>query len=434
MNARLIRFSAWFCESRTALVMLFAVFAALRGGAILFDVTPSSDADWYFARADMLAAGRGYLGNNGAATAYWPPGWPLALSAVFRLFGTSTAALGVFNLIAALIAGWLTYDLGRKLFGPQSAQSELAGRTALLLLAVYPNSILYVPLALTEVFYTTLLLGGCWLLIARKGAWRIAVAGAVFGFAMLVKTQTLVVVPLIFAIGLWREGNVWRRVPGIVGRAGILFAFAALVVAPWTLRNHRELGAWVPVSTNGGITLLTGNNDSARGGFKPDDPIVTALDARTDLNELQYDAEAARLGKQWIKEHPAQFVKLMPLKLLRLWGPDGEGQWAYETGSPAYKAAPWAFTLLRAANQLYYGALLLLFGLGAVLMVRARRKAGERLIDWWMLPYGIALYPSGIAMVFSGQSRFHYPVMPFVCMVAGWVIAAAIAKRAASRP
>ena len=433
MNARLIRCSTWFCESQTALVLLFALFAALRGGAILLDVTPSSDADWYFARADMLAAGRGYLSNSGVATAYWPPGWPLALSAVFRVLGTSTIAVGLFNLIAAVIAGWLTYDLGRKLFGTQSAGSEPAGRTALLLLAVYPNSILYVPLALTEVFYTTLLLGGCWLLIARKGAWRIAVAGAVFGFAMLVKTQTLVVVPLIFAIGLWREGNVWRRVPGIVGRAAILFAFAALVVAPWTLRNHRELGAWVAVSTNGGITLLTGNNDSARGGFNPDDPIVTALDARTDLNELQYDAEAARLGKQWIKEHPAQFVKLMPLKLLRLWGPDGEGQWAYETGSPAYKAAPWAFTLLRAANQLYYGALLVLFGVGAVLMVRARRKAGERLIDWWMLPYGIALYPSGIAMVFSGQSRFHYPVMPFVCMVAGWVIAEAVAKRAASR-
>jgi hypothetical protein len=24
-------------------------------------------------------------------------------------------------------------------------------------------------------------------------------------------------------------------------------------------------------------------------------------------------------------------------------------------------------------------------------------------------------------MVFSGQSRFHYPVMPFVCVTAGWL-------------
>jgi hypothetical protein len=40
-----------------------------------------------------------------------------------------------------------------------------------------------------------------------------------------------------------------------------------------------------------------------------------------------------------------------------------------------------------------------------------------------VLPYGIALYPSAIAMVFSGQSRFHYPVMPFVCVTAGWLLA-----------
>jgi hypothetical protein len=426
MNARLPTTQAWFSTSRSALFALFALFIALRALAILLDVTPSSDADWYYARADMLARGLGYLSNQGVPTAYWPPGWPLALSAAFRLLGTSTITVGLFNLACALIAGWLTLDLGRRIFG-----SELAGRTALLLLAVYPNSILYVPLALTEVFYTTLLLAGCWLLIARKGVLRLVLAGAVFGFAMLVKTQTLIVVPLIFAIGLWRDGNVWRRVPGIIGRAAILFACAALVVAPWTLRNHRELDAWVPVSTNGGITLLTGNNDSANGGFTPDDPLVKALDARTDLDELEYDAEAARLGKQWILEHPARFVTLMPMKLIRLWGPDGEGVWAYEIDSPAYKAAPWAFTVLRIANQLWYFALLALFGLGAFQMAAARRAARERIIDWWLVPYGIALYPSAIAMVFSGQSRFHYPVMPFICMAAGWVIAKALNQAAA---
>lgn len=428
MNARLPTALAWFSTSRSALFALFALFIALRALAILLDVTPSSDADWYYARADMLARGLGYLSNQGVPTAYWPPGWPMALSAAFRLLGTSTITVGLFNLGCALIAGWLTLDLGRRIFG-----SELAGRAALLLLAVYPNSILYVPLALTEVFYTTLLLAGCWLLIARKGVLRLVLAGAVFGFAMLVKTQTLIVVPLIFAIGLWRDDNVWRRVPGIIGRAAILFACAALVVAPWTLRNHRELGAWVAVSTNGGITLLTGNNDSARGGFTPDDPLVGALDARTDLDELQYDAEAARLGKQWIMEHPARFVMLMPIKLVRLWGPDGEGVWAYETDSPAYKAAPWAFTVLRAANQIWYFGLLALFALGAFLMIKARRAARERIVDWWLVPYGIALYPSAIAMVFSGQSRFHYPVMPFICMVAGWVIAQAIMARASRR-
>lgn len=416
--------------SRIALVWIFALYIGLRAGAILMDVTPSSDAAWYFSRAQMLADGRGYLGDHGQPTAYWPPGWPLALSLAFRAFGASVGTVGLFNLACSVLAGWLTLDLARTLF-----RSELAARLALLALAVYPNAILYVPLALTEVFYTTLLLAGCWLLIVRKGAVRIVLAGLVFGVATLVKAQTLVVVPLIFAIGLFRAPDVLRRIPGIAARFVVLIAFAALVVAPWTFRNHAVLGAWVPVSTNGGATLITGNNDTARGGFTPEDPVVRNLEARTDLDELAYDKEATRLAKEWIAAHPARFVMLMPMKLARLWGPDGEGQWAYETGSPAYAAAPMAFTALRVANQLWYYALLALFAIALPLMVRQRRRAGERLVDWWLLPYGIALYPSAIAMVFSGQSRFHYPVMPFVCMAAAWVVAhyAAELRRSSER-
>jgi len=417
MNARLSAATTWFAASRSALIMLFGIFVALRLLAVACMVEPSSDAAWYFSRADMLAQGLGYLGDHGEPTAYWPPGWPIALSLLFRVTGVSILAVGLFNLCLSVAAGWLTLDLTRKLFG-----SEGAGRAALALLAVYPNAILYVPLALTEVFYTTLLLAGCWLLIVRKGVARIVFAGLVFGLATLVKAQTLVVVPLIFAIGLWREGDVWRRVPGIVGRFAILVAAAALVVAPWTLRNHRELGAWVAVSTNGGITLLTGNNDSARGTFTPDDGVVKALDARTELNELQYDAEAKRLGIAWISTHLAAFAKLMPMKLLRLWGPDGEALWFYEGYSPVHDAAPQAFLALRAANQLFYFALLTLFVFAGITQFRRRLKEGERLIDWWLLPYGIAAYPSAIAMVFSGQSRFHYPAMPFVCMAAGWLV------------
>jgi 4-amino-4-deoxy-L-arabinose transferase-like glycosyltransferase len=418
MTKRLNDFARWFGENRQVVPVLFTLFLALRAAAILLDVTPSSDAAWYFSRAAMLAQGRGYLGDHGQATAYWPPGWPLALSAVFRAFGASVVAVGLFNLACSALTAWLTLDLGRKLFG-----SQLAGRTALALLAVYPNSILYVPLALTEVFYTTLLLASCWLLIARTDWLALIAAGFVFGMATLVKAQTLVVVPMVFAIGLWRAPQFWRRLPAALGRAAVLVAVAALVVAPWTIRNHRELGAWVAVSTNGGITLLTGNNDSAKGGFTPEDAVVKALDARTGLSELAYDAQAKQLGINWIREHPRRFVTLMPIKLVRLWVPDGEGQWAYETGSPSYAAAPLAFLALRAANQAWYALLMAGFLCAGYAQVRRRVADGRRVIDWWVLPFGIALYPSMIAMVFSGQSRFHYPAMPFVAMAAGWLLA-----------
>ncbi len=409
-------------ESRLFLTAVWLVYLLPRALVLLIPVTPTSDASWYYTRAESLSQGLGYLSKTGAPTAYWPPGWSMALSAVFDVTGPSLWAAGLANFLCGIVIGWFTLDLGRKLFG-----SEAAGRIGLLLLAVYPNAVGYFPLVLTEVFYTALLLAICWLLVTKSGWLSLVCAGLLLGVATLVKAQSLAVIPLILCIGLLRAPPFWRRVPGAALKFAALVALAALVVAPWTMRNYQKLHAFVPVSTNGGITLLTGNNDSARGGFTPEDRAVRALDAG-GLDELAYDAEAKRLGAEWIKDNPARFLALMPLKLVRLWGPDGEGQWAYETGYANYADHAGLFRLARIANQIWYFLLLAGFAIAAPLILSQRRMAGERLMDWWLLPYGIAVFPSVIAIVFSGQSRFHYPVMPFVCMACGWLIASFLAR------
>jgi len=72
------------------------------------------------------------------------------------------------------------------------------------------------------------------------------------------------------------------------------------------------------------------------------------------------------------------------------------------------------------------------FAAAFMVMTLRRRAKGQRWVDWWLLPWGVAAYPSLIAVVFSGQSRFHYPVMPFVCLATGWLLAEWL-SRAASR-
>jgi 4-amino-4-deoxy-L-arabinose transferase-like glycosyltransferase len=412
-----------FATSRRVLAAIWAVFIALRLAVLLIPVAPTSDAEWYVLRAIGLAAGHGYLGNEGAPTAFWPAGWSMAMSVLFRVTGPSLLALGLFNLASAVLTGWLALLLGRRLF-----DSEAAARLGLLLLAIYPNAVGYVPLALTEVFYTALLLLGCWLVIARRSAVWLVAAGMVFGFATLVKAQTLVMVPLLFAIDWLRQHDAWRRLPRLTGQGALVIGVAALSVMPWTLRNHAQLGAWVAVSTNGGFTLLTGNNDTATGDYTPGDPTVTALMARRDLTEVTRDAEAKRLGQRWILEHSGRFLALAPKKLARLWLPDGEAEWAYQAGATSYERFALLYRAVRVANQAYYALLMLGFALAPVIMIRQRLAQGRRWIDWWLLPWGVAAYPSLIALVFSGQSRFHYPVMPFVCLACGWLLTDLLAR------
>ncbi|QSR16962.1 glycosyl transferase [Novosphingobium sp. KA1] len=415
----------WFATERSVLLAIWALYFALRVAVLFIDLVPTSDAEWYFSRAASLAAGRGYLGNDGAPTAFWPVGWPAVLGLAFSRFGASAVTLGVFNLVSSLLIGGLTLALGRRLFA-----SEAAARLALLLLAVYPNAIGYVPLALTEVFYTLLLMAGCWAVIVRENRWQLVGAGLVFGLATLVKAQTLVVVPLLFAIDWLRMKPMGKRLPGLVLDALVVLAAAAVVIAPWTVRNRVELGHWVMVSTNGGYTLLTGNHDRANGDYSPDAPVVDRLMARGDLDEVARDGEARRLGMAWIRQNPGKFLALAPRKLARLWLPDGEAEWAYQGGAPGYAGAEGVYRAVRWINQGYYGLLMLGFALALAVMTLRRRHDRMRWAGWWLLPYGLALYPTAICLVFSGQSRFHYPVMPFVCMAAAWVVVAALERLA----
>lgn len=439
MDAQVIRFPSppsrlslrldRFAQDPSVLLAIWAIYFALRVAVLFIDVVPTSDADWYYSQAAALAAGKGYLGSNGEPSAFWPPGWPMALSLAFSRFGASPVVLGLFNLTSAMIIGLMTLLLGRRLFG-----SEAAARAGLLLLAIYPNAIGYVPLALTEVFYTALLMLGCWAIVARQHKGQLAGAGLIFGFATLVKAQTLIVVPLLFAIDWLRERAIWRRLPGLLAAGLLVLAIAALTVLPWTLRNHVQLGHWIAVSTNGGYTLLTGNHDTATGDYSPDAPVVKNLMARADLDEAERDAEAGRIAMMWIRENPDKFLALMPKKLMRLWLPDGEAEWAYQGGAPSYARFALLYRAVRYANQAYYVALMVGFAAAFVAMTARRLRARERWVDWWLLPYGIALYPTLICLVFSGQSRFHYPVMPFVCMTVGWLAVSTLARRAGRTP
>lgn len=410
----------------TALPVLFVLYALPRALMLLLPVEPSSDASWYFHRAAAVAGGLGYS-EDGVLTAFWPPGFAFALAALFKLFGPWVPAGQMLNFVCALGTAWLTYDLGRRLF-----HSELAGRAALLLLAIYPNNIAYVPLLLTEVFYTVLLLAGCWLLIVWRSAAGVVAGGLVFGVATLVKAQSLVVVPLIFAVAVARDFD-RRRALLAMGKTIAVIAVAIAVVAPWGYRNYRVFGEFVPVSTNGGLTLLTGNNSSARGDYSYDDPLVTSI-PRTVATQLAVDKEARRRAVQWISDHPRQFLLLLPFKVFRLWAPDGEAEHSFQLGYKGYERHVVAFRTVRYLNQAYYVCLLVGFAWAAVILLRGTVRVSEYRFDWWILPYAIALYPTAIALVFSGQSRFHYPVMPFVAMCSGWLLVTACGFRALGGP
>lgn len=388
----------------------------LRAMILMVPLEQSSDFLWYFQRAAGLAHGEGFA-DRGVLTAFWPVGWPGALAALFTVTGVSTFAGQLANLAMGVLVCWITAILGERLTGRRAV-----GRLAALLIAIYPNQVAYVPLLSTEIFYELLLLLGVLLLVRERAATGL-VAGLVFGVATLTKAQSLVL-PGFLLLWVWLARPSWPALRRLAGVGCAAYVALILVVAPWTYRNWSVFHSFIPVSTNGGWTLLTGNNPQARGDYTPDTVLAEGIN-RDPADQVAMDRVARQRGIAWIKANPGRFLELLPAKAVRLWVPDGEAEWFYARGLAGYQHYSTLSRFVRIVNQAYYFLLVLAAFPAMVLLLRGRLGT----TPWAHVGVALFVLTTLISLVFSGQSRFHFSLMPFVAIYAAWFMVGRSARR-----
>jgi hypothetical protein len=260
---------------------------------------------------------------------------------------------------------------------------------------------LYIPLAL-----------GCVLLLGaargradaersvRAGGALVVAAGLVAGVAILVRPGMLFYLPIVAA---W---FVLRR------RWSLALAFcmsAAMVVAPWTLRNLREYDRFVLVATEGGVTFWTGNHPLAIGegdlaanpaikedeiAFRRSYPHLSAA----ELEPLYYRAALAQIA-----EHPGWWLILLTKKLFYTFVPIG----------PSYTLHSTKYLL---ASVIPYVLLAPLAFVGLARLTRRDSGATPLLL--------LALSVVVTSLVFFPQERFRIPVIdPTLIVCASAVLA-----------
>jgi len=395
----------------------FLAFLVPRLLILLVPLEPASDASWYVARGLEIAAGQGYQ-EAGLPTAFWPVGYPGFLGGVFWLFGPHLLAAKLVNLLLSCGVFALTLHVARRTF-----RDETVARLAVLLLALYPNQIAYTGVLFSEMLATFLLLLAATLFLAIPRRGCALAAGLVIGAGALVKAQFLLFPLVLVAFHLW-ERRSWRGLVPAGLRLGLpLVIGVGMVVLPWTARNHAVLGGFVLISTNGGGALLEGNNPDATGTRSNDVSLMlTRLVDFTVADQVAADKRARAVAVNWVKENPLRALSLMPRKAWHLWTLDGEGEWWFQLGYPDYQRYVAVFRAVRMINQGYYLVALACAGLGVVMLWR--RGALRR--DGAGLGCAIILFITGISMIFTGQSRFHFPAMPWVfiyaaCFLAGYL-------------
>jgi hypothetical protein len=133
------------------------------------------------------------------------------------------------------------------------------GLAALALAAVFLPLVLDGMSLISEPLFVVLELGAALAVLRHRRRpetlhWAVA-AGVLVGLASLTRSDgPLLALPLL--AGVWSRARPWAAVA--------LAAAAILVIAPWTIRNAVVLHAFVPLSTETGVTLLGTYNDAAR--------------------------------------------------------------------------------------------------------------------------------------------------------------------------
>jgi 4-amino-4-deoxy-L-arabinose transferase-like glycosyltransferase len=423
---------------------VFVLALALRCGFCLA-AGPSAPPTAWGDDVDYDTIARNLVGPAHVYQNTWfPPGYPLFLAAFYGLLGPAAGIVAVRLLQAVLSAAtcWVTYALVRNAFG------TTAGRVAAVLLALYPGHVYMSWRLMAETLFTLLMAlsvlaaqravalhAAEWRETAadpqrqapvpwqppRRAAWpgslwAAAGAGMALGAATLVKSNLVLLVPVMIAWLAWASPGPARR---RLTAAAVMAAGCALLLLAVPLANrfspaHRA--SWLP--GNGGPTLWWSNNPLADGYFvDPDDTAVgrafiarhhltaPAIAARDPFVRGRADRE---LALAWIRENPGSFLALAGRKLWNAFGPLPHAALFSRQALPARVQA------------LVYGALLPLFAAGLWLARRRWRQA--------MPLYLVVGSYTVMTIVFYGTPRFTLVIMPYLMAFAGLALAAAASR------
>ena len=349
-----------------ALIAILLLGLGLRVGEAWDGRAPVYDAAAYAAIARNLDEGNGFTVGAGATqpSSDYSPGLPLFVTGVYKITGgvherTARLVLALIGTLAILF----TYLLARRLvasvlcrpLGDKGQRVAIAGALiGALVVAIYPATIEYTGMLMTEPLAATLLAGAILgLLWAGDGPtaggsapspWRWLVPGLTLGALALVRPEYLAIGLLLALLVLLRERFTprgWRR--GLVAAAIVVLGIV-VVVAPWTVRNAIALDRFVTVSTGGGQVLYAGtylpsdgNPEKVGAAVVAEHPDLFGPHAVENLRleqilarlaEATYpgmepDQALSKMGKEQlgddITEHSGEYIGFVATKIGRIW-------------------------------------------------------------------------------------------------------------------
>jgi 4-amino-4-deoxy-L-arabinose transferase-like glycosyltransferase len=341
------------------------------------------------------------------------PLYPLMIAGLYAVFGEHEV---VVQLVQCLFFGGtvaLVYDLGRRLFGVR------AGRIAALVCLFHPAFLRYVPDFHLETVFTFLWTLTMWQsvrLFEKPSVPQGALFGLFLGLTSLTKA-VLLLYPVVFAalwfFWLWRRSEASERTPALRQAFVALVAAAALMVltiAPWTYRNYRASGHFVPITTGGSDAFLRGLIFSRSEFATLQKPPYT--DAENEVNAY-FKRLCVEAGTVWERDDYETDQILNKEAKRRFFAEPGQVVRKFAVGMFAF----W-YEMTSLKTSLAAGVMALVAWVFALIGLPRARREGRPV---WLLLAPV-LYLNVLLAALLALGRYSVPVLPCLLVVSGYGI------------
>ena len=385
-----------------AIVLVVALLGRL---LVLLNVATTRPHNWLFAHpyemgllASSLLHGHGFSSPFGVPTgptALIAPGYPTLIAAIFFLFGIDTFASEIaiiaLQILVALVTIWLMMRICRE---------QLDDRTAILAGAFWAVSLplLWVPAIFWETSFSACALPAIILLALRCrrhpaiAAWLLL--GVSSAIVALINPALLPSLLAILAWAAWQTRRVARAAP-LLGLLALLLLFSV-----WPIRNACRFHAFIPLRSTAGIELWMGNRPGATGFL---DQSIFPMDNKSELasyvakGEVAYMRDKSSQAWDYIRAHPAIFIRLTLRRCFRFWAGTGSLD-----GPPIYEFHALLTTLLGFA--------------GLVFLYRNRMRAFAVLLALPLLLFPLPYY------ITHAEFRYRINLDPLLTLLAAYAV------------
>ena len=369
----------------------------------------------------------------GEPSAYTQPLYGWFLIPVYWIFGRTWQSIGIAQILLAIVAAWLVYEIGRRVLGPRAGLIGAAIATLnpyIVWHDVHVNREIVDQVCAAALVLLTLLV------TERPTRARALLLGAVAGLALLGNSR-LVFVPILCVVYLaFRLPHV--RATALV--CGLVLAGAAVVVAPWLIRNKTNVGCWT-ITTDGRAMWKANNprtyellssgqwidNIGSNVPRPPPPGRITPEEARgiydrTHGRVVPHPDECLEmtfyenLALDFWRQHPGDKAKLAALSAKLLWQPS-----VFETAD-----RPGGGSSLDVGRRIVEPAYMwVLYALATVGLFVARRA-------FVALALSLLAYNTAVALVFVGATRYRV-AWDFLLAILAAAALARLAERLRSR-